>query len=207
VGNEKAMVVFSSDLSAEQECATKLPTDTVLLVEIELETPATLDSLAINKRNFKTFDPSTPRNIGYKGYIDKREGLVIKTYKGEVLQLDYIAARKDVRLCPSYYEDPESFIQLMMCGLGPTPNISCPTKDPVDGEQVEFSASMDVAQPSYTWTVSAGRIVGGQGTNRIAVDTTGVGGKTILATVDVNDGSNHTSTISCETKVLLKPNP
>src|SRR5438067_1843014 len=39
--------------------------------------------------------------------------------------------------------------------------------------------------PIYNWTVSAGRIISGQGTPRITVDTRGTGGQGVTASVDV----------------------
>lgn len=39
--------------------------------------------------------------------------------------------------------------------------------------------------PTYNWTVSNGHIVSGQGTSSITVDTAGLAGQTITATVDV----------------------
>jgi hypothetical protein len=41
---------------------------------------------------------------------------------------------------------------------------------------------------TFRWEISAGTILEGQGTNTITVDTAGMGGKTINAIVDVNDG-------------------
>src|SRR5262249_25326792 len=174
VDNEEAYFVFlnGSIVKDYSECAKKLPANTVLLIEVVLINPPKLDELRINKRNFRTFDPSTPPNIGYKGYIDEREGLIIKTYKGRVLQLDYIAAGKDLPMCPDYYENPESFIQLLIEGCCAYLNINCPTQTPVDGERVIISA--DTEEPGrvkFKWHVSAGKIIAGQGTQRITVDT------------------------------------
>jgi hypothetical protein len=39
--------------------------------------------------------------------------------------------------------------------------------------------------PTFRWKVSAGKIVGGEGTDLITVDSTGLGGKTIKATVEI----------------------
>jgi len=39
--------------------------------------------------------------------------------------------------------------------------------------------------PAYTWSVSAGRIIEGQGTDTIKIDTTGLGGQTVRATLSM----------------------
>jgi len=70
----------------------------------------------------------------------------------------------------------------------PAVSISCP--DSVAPDQVvSFTASISggsVLTPDYTWTVTAGRIVSGQGTRTIQVDTAGMGGQTITASLDVH---------------------
>jgi hypothetical protein len=207
VGNEEAYFVFSNGVvvSEYHECARKLPPNTVLLIEVTLINPPTLRALQINRKNFRTFDPSSPPNIGYRGYIDEKQGLIIKTYKGNVLQLDYIASAKDVGLCPSYYEEPETFIQLLIDYCCPSLAVNCPSQSPVDGEPVTLSAQTgDLGRVKYKWQVTAGKIVAGQGTLRITVDTTGAGGRTITATIEMNDGSGHVTMSSCEVPVSVR---
>ncbi|HEX7331760.1 MAG TPA: hypothetical protein VF290_09680 [Pyrinomonadaceae bacterium] len=205
VGNEQVLIVFSSVRSELHECEKELPHDTVLLVQVELATPVSFGSLKVNKKIFRTFDPSTPPNIGYKGYIDEKEGLLIKTYKGKVLQLSYIATSKEVSRCPSYYEDPESFIGVFIHYYVPAPDIDCP-KEAVDGERIVFSTDpVDRKKFKYTWAVTVGKIVAGQGTPKITVDTTGLGGQTIITTLERGQG-HHVTATSCKTTVLVKPN-
>jgi hypothetical protein len=72
----------------------------------------------------------------------------------------------------------------------PTVNISCP-EPAKDDETITFSADISGGtpapgmSPSYNWTISAGRITSGQGTPRITVDTVGLAGQTLRATLDV----------------------
>jgi len=63
-----------------------------------------------------------------------------------------------------------------------------------DGEIISFGSEASYTGPSslhYTWIVSPAnaRVLNGDGTNKIAVDTTGLGGQRITATVRVDDGS------------------
>jgi hypothetical protein len=91
----------------------------------------------------------------------------------------------------------------------PTVSVSCPSE--VDlGQSITFTAS--VANDSglsltYNWSVSAGTISSGQGTSTITVDTTGLGGQTVTATVSLGgaDPSCTGTTASCSTSV--KPPP
>jgi hypothetical protein len=70
----------------------------------------------------------------------------------------------------------------------PTVSISCPEAAKEDAP-VTFAATVSGGTagitPIYNWTVSAGRIISGQGTDRITVDTAGLAGQTIRATLDV----------------------
>jgi hypothetical protein len=61
---------------------------------------------------------------------------------------------------------------------------------------------------TYNWTVSAGRIIEGQGTPNITVDTANLGGQTVTATVQVGGMAPECpSTKSASTEVEKKPGP
>ena len=70
----------------------------------------------------------------------------------------------------------------------PEVKLSCPDHA-TEKAPVTFTASLSGGTagvvPSYNWTVSNGHIVSGQGTTSITVDTAGLAGQTITATVDV----------------------
>jgi hypothetical protein len=87
----------------------------------------------------------------------------------------------------------------------PTVNVTCP--DTVDeGQPATFTANVTGGDPNvaatYNWSVSAGTITSGQGTPSITVDTTGQGGQTITATVNVGGYPPECNTsASCSTTV------
>lgn len=59
-----------------------------------------------------------------------------------------------------------------------------------DGDLVTFAAINQGTAPipiKYAWKVSNGRVTSGLGTSSITVDSTGLGGRTINAELDVND--------------------
>lgn len=66
----------------------------------------------------------------------------------------------------------------------PTIDIVCPTNIGID-QPLTFTSRASGGTPSippvYNWTVSAGSIIEGQGTNTIKVDTTGLAGQTVRA--------------------------
>ncbi|MGH9871724.1 MAG: hypothetical protein ACRD9S_04565 [Pyrinomonadaceae bacterium] len=84
----------------------------------------------------------------------------------------------------------------------PTISVSCPA-DVDQDSSITFSASgagdMNV---TYNWTVSAGTISSGQGTSSITVDSAGLGGQSVTATVELGGLDPSCSrTASCTTSI------
>jgi hypothetical protein len=91
------------------------------------------------------------------------------------------------------------------------PNVYCSTV--AHGNTMTFTAQASGGTPGvspiYRWSVSAGRITGGQGTSSIRVDTTGLGqGTEIKATVEAR-GYGRICVTSCQSSVnfLSTPTP
>jgi hypothetical protein len=72
----------------------------------------------------------------------------------------------------------------------PTLSINCPTEIPELGKPITISLNVSGGDPdvnpTYKWQVSAGKIISGQGTPQISVDTFGLAGQNITATVEVD---------------------
>ena len=70
----------------------------------------------------------------------------------------------------------------------PTVNVTCPEAGS-ENAPVTFTANVSGGTPgitpSYNWTISAGHIISGQGTPSITVDTKGLAGQTVRATLDI----------------------
>ncbi|HJU92796.1 MAG TPA: hypothetical protein VJ656_07685 [Pyrinomonadaceae bacterium] len=71
----------------------------------------------------------------------------------------------------------------------PAIEISCPTTIAID-QPITFTSKYTGGVPAnvspvYNWSVSAGNIIEGQGTNTIKVDTKGLGGETVRATLSM----------------------
>lgn len=81
----------------------------------------------------------------------------------------------------------------------PAVEITCPTTLEVD-QPLTFSSNYNGGTPGitpvYNWTVSAGTIIEGQGTDRIKVDTTGLAGQTIRASLSMG-GYNLECAANC----------
>jgi hypothetical protein len=78
------------------------------------------------------------------------------------------------------------------------------------GAPITFTASISGGTPgitpTYNWTVSAGTITAGQGTPTITVDTAGLAGRPITATVSV-EGYELVCNASCATAIPAPVNP
>ena len=71
----------------------------------------------------------------------------------------------------------------------PRVSVSCPA-EVQDGEPITFTANVNGGNPNvvpvYSWEVSTGRIIQGQGTASIKLDMTGFAGHTPTATVTIS---------------------
>jgi len=98
------------------------------------------------------------------------------------------------------------------------PNLVCPTvsvtcADTADeGQPITFTAQFNQGTPTvsetYNWTVSAGTITSGQGTSSITVDTKGLGGQSVTATVEiggVDPTCNRTASCTTPIKPIVIP--
>ena len=201
--NDKVYILFSGGLTdAYGECASRLPSETVMFIDVELKATQKIKSLNLNKKKFKTFNPAEPYQMDLKGYWNESDGLLINTLRGEVIQIDYLAAPADKSACSIFYEAPESFIRMMPVHV-PLISVISSLKSAKAGELVTFSAFANVnAKRGYTWTVSSGKIVSGQLTQKITVDTSGLAGQTVVATVEWRDIFGHTAPASGEVEIV-----
>jgi hypothetical protein len=82
----------------------------------------------------------------------------------------------------------------------PSITISCPEKVEIDQPLtfcVNTAGGSPGVRPVFEWTVSAGRIVSGESTNCITVDTTGLAGQSVRATLTMPGYSDLNCTASC----------
>jgi len=91
----------------------------------------------------------------------------------------------------------------------PAIEISCPTSVAID-QPLTFTSRYSGGIPAnvtpvYNWTVSAGTIISGQGTDTIQVATTGLAGQTVRASLSM-DGYNLECSADCAVTIPL-PRP
>jgi hypothetical protein len=200
--DQDVQIVFSGWQHAFSSCPTNIPEDTVLLVRVRLANPKTVKELKLNLESFKAFDPSYPSGVGYRAYIDEQSGLLLRSYKGQVTEFDYIPTRRDQKLCPRFYENVRDFVRVVQRYGLPAIVVSCMQ----DKSGARFVVNADEDYGSLAWTVSEGAIVSGQGTREILVDVSGLPGRKITATVEVKiEDDQHAYSASCELQLPEKP--
>lgn len=88
----------------------------------------------------------------------------------------------------------------------PSVEVVCPTSIAID-QPLTFTSNVTgggnpSSQPVHNWTVSAGTIIEGQGTNTIKVDTRGLAGQTIKASLSI-EGYTLVCAAECSVSVPL----
>lgn len=195
--NEEIDIEFSTPSS----CAA-VPPDTVLSIQRELLKETTFAALRLDTRRFKSFDPSLPRGQGYRGYIDEKAGLLLKTFGGEVFHINHIAPKQDWPVCQAYYRQPRRFVAVFSPHF-PTVTVDCPETSRSAGEKVVITALYGRTGQRFffTWNTTSGQILEGDGSRRIVLDTADLEGK-VTVSVELNDGNQHTAAGSCTFNVL-----
>jgi len=120
-------------------------------------------------------------------------------------------ARKgsDSRLEKSFTAVHDSFEELAdlvptvhPSGPPPTVFVNCPSVQPEAGSKITLTAATPLPEELlFTWVVSGGKIVSGQDTPTITVDTSGLAGQTISVSVEVNDGNGLTASANCKVQI------
>lgn len=176
--------------------------DPVRFIRRELRDSKTMKALGFDKRRFKSFDPSIPRNRGYRAYLDKESGVLFNTLRGEVFKIYYLPTNKDQQACRYSYGDPRQLVGVFFEHVFMINRVGCPSTV-VEGERVHIPADYPITgqRTVPTWITTGGRIVAGQGTNKILLDTTGLAGKVVTVIIEVYDGSG-TASGSCTFNVL-----
>jgi hypothetical protein len=116
---------------------------------------------------------------------------------------------RDSRLTASFAAVHDSFETLAdlvgsvypPAGLPPPVSLDCPFGDPDSSVTINASTPEDPEKLLFTWMIDKGKILTGDGTKTITIDTTGLAGLTISVTLEVNDGCGHVMVANCRLKI------
>lgn len=201
IDNEDITIEFAGT----QNC-TGVPAGMVLSIQRDLRKETTLEALGFDKRRFKSFDPSTPPNLGYRAFIDEQAGLLLKSLHGQIFQINYIPAEKERSACPNYYANPRDFVEVFLPHFQVVESVECP-KIAIAGEKVPIAASYTRTGQRLllTWSSTGGRVIEGATPRNIFLDTTGLAGKEVTVKVDLNAGNQQIAAGSCTIRVSAPP--
>ena len=209
--NERVTFVFLSE-----PCGTgkqKLPRRTIVRIERRPSVPTSLPEYhKIDPYHYTAFRPRHDTEEFFENYVDDEEGFAAESRQHVVTQVYYTAKAKEISLCPGssvkasdllpHYND--AIVWEFFC---PTIAASCPDKTVEPDAPITFSGSWSggfpYMEPTYNWTVSAGKIMAGQGTPTIRVDTKGLPDDTELTATFTVGGIpvSCSRSASCTTKI------
>ena len=194
------------EFSTPRSCS-GISSGTVLSIERELKNDTTFEALDLDKRRFKSFNPVAPLKLGYRGFIDDKSGLLVKTFLGKIFQINYIPAKTERSTCRDYYENPREFVRIVLPHVQTVTAVDCPRTSPVAGEKVAIVAHYVRTGERFfvEWFTNVGLIIEGPTPKSILLDTTGLQGKEVTVQVEISDGHQHTAAGSCTFKVSAPP--
>jgi hypothetical protein len=109
---EVYIVFAEKEFPAANPCLLTLAAGTVLMIQITPKSEPLLSDLRIDESKLRKFNPSITPGGEYGGFVNEEEGLIIRTFKGKVQEIVYVASALDRPRCPSYYESLEAFVQV-----------------------------------------------------------------------------------------------
>ena len=152
------------------------------------------------------------RRMWYDTFIRNRVMHQELAYEAAMQYLNACPERQDpdipfLRKWASAYERGESRRMQSVC---PTSvEVRCPSGLRAAGEGLTFTGSFQSSSNellTYNWTVSAGTITSGQGTDSINVDTTGLSGRSVTATMTLG-GLDPLCMRAASCTATMKPPP
>jgi hypothetical protein len=118
VDEGEVYIVFAEVLSeGPRECLNTVAEGTVLLIQVTPKTKMSIAEFVTDGKKYRKFDPSAPPNLGYEAYVNEEDGLIVRGFKGIIDQIVYVASALDRPQCPSYYENLERLVHILVCGL------------------------------------------------------------------------------------------
>jgi hypothetical protein len=211
IDNEDIYIGFLAGLTAENiHCLGEVPPDTVMFIESRPHSTDGFRDFQFEKREFTKsrldgFSWRLRRPAKFDVYISEKQGFAVKSTDGKVVQAVYLPSSSEIGQCRSYYGTLDDYTYISEAHV-PTSAAGCP-QTAFDQEQITVVVTTNVpTRTGFLWKISDGKIVAGQYTQMIRIDTTGLAGKTIKVSVGVTDRDQGiTASSECGINVLKKP--
>jgi hypothetical protein len=189
------------------------PSGTVEHIQVFPRQMLSLSALGLDEKRIVFVKGTRPEHSGFQGYVDDDAGLIVKTNGTQVEIVFYFANSKDRAACSTCSISLQKLADVPTCVLCPSVMVTCQNDTDAFGRAM-FTVSVSVGYPApkltFDWTVDAGIIVAGQGTDTITVNARQVKGLSTTATVIVGGMDAYpacTNTASCTTQIVKRTRP
>jgi hypothetical protein len=198
---------------ADRKCGTPKslsPNDLVTRVEaIPKEfTKSIVDKIDLDNVAFLSIRDPTPYGSGM--FADDENGIAIQTNEKSVQKIYYLPASEDSRLCPGAYVEPTRLFPHVTIWETPCPTIGIDSPEAIQASHKPITIVAQVTGvtpfllPTYTWRLSAGKIISGQNTDMIKVNIYNLPEGTVLEVKLEVGGFPTVCTRTATAKVFIK---
>jgi hypothetical protein len=160
---------------------------TIIYIEVTPTKALRLSDVGLRPSDIRKFEPDIGAMLPYEGYVDEQNGLAVRIESNKANAVVYFLPNaKERERCPDFYPVARALLDVPVCFLCPAFYLSSPD-EVEEGTLVTFTA-LGATWPRPTtirWEITAGKILDGQGTNSIRVDSTKLEGKLIKATFKI----------------------
>lgn len=119
--DDEVIIIFSEEVGGYNinSCAPPVAVGTVLWIRVMPKAELSLKHLNLDESHFRKFNASNAADSEYEGLLNEAEGLVLRSSKGLVEEMVYLASALDRPRCAGVYSDLESFVTVRItnCGL------------------------------------------------------------------------------------------
>ncbi len=162
------------------------PNDLVTRIEASPKefTKFTVDKINFDNVVFMSINDPTP--YGSSMIADDPDGIAIQTNEKSIRKIYYLPTSEDSRLCPKAYVEPTGLFRHVTIWESPCPSILIETPGAIAASSkpvtlvAHVSGVLPSVTPTYSWKVSAGRIIDGQNTDAVKIDIGNVPEGTML---------------------------
>jgi len=195
-------------LAESESCAegARVPEGTIIFIEVKPTKTRHPSEFGLAEVDIIKFEPSETGLVGFQGYVNEEKGLVIRTDPRTVDAIFYLGTAKERASCKAFYPAARTLGDVPYCFLCPLVVLSSP--DEIEaGSLLTFSANVGayLRPTTLKWTVSAGRILAGQGTHSITVDSRGLDGRVITGTLELQGVDRSCPNKASSSTQITKP--
>ena len=112
-------IVFADEKFLNEHPCSPISVGTVLRIEVVPKDEIPLGRFVSDEKLFRKFEVSDPPDSNYEGFVDEKEGFVVRAYRGMAQALYYLPSDTDRARCSALYQKLEDYalIRRFVCGI------------------------------------------------------------------------------------------